>query len=335
MLGHLKPRLCHLGAESKSHYQHLYCSICYSLRAQFGLPSSLLINHEMTLSLAAFAHLNSIETEERACPASLFTMKKSVLRDLSIDKAAQLCMILAWLKLVDRETDRPLFYVKQLRQMIEKRIEPILNRLSGAMRTLIDEYLRLIRSETVDFQETTKMSGVLAKQVFEELGQDASQHLVAAGSCISGMLGELITIADALLDLPEDIENREYNPIVCAAEKNRTTIAIEYTNLKKDFDRIVDSIRNTLIETNLADINPVYTEILQQALLQLAQNIQRANGIATRRQDDNRRAKTNVCLESCDCCDPCDCCRCFNTGDCCSCSSESGGCCDSCSCDCG
>jgi hypothetical protein len=78
MLGHLKPRICQLSPASKQHYQHLYCSICASLRQQFGLSASLLINHELILSLAAFPEISALETQTCACPAKLFCQKKAL-----------------------------------------------------------------------------------------------------------------------------------------------------------------------------------------------------------------------------------------------------------------
>jgi hypothetical protein len=64
------------------------------LRQQFGLSASFFINHELTLSLAAFPDYADMKTESCACPAKLFCGQKPILRDALIDKAAQLCLLL-------------------------------------------------------------------------------------------------------------------------------------------------------------------------------------------------------------------------------------------------
>lgn len=338
MLGHLKPRSCQLSSPSKQHYQHLYCSICYSLRQQFGLSASFFINHELTLSLAAFPDYSTMNIETCACPANLFCKQKPILRDALIDKAAQLCLLLVWLKLVDWETDSPAFYKKRFRQSIETKVQPVLANLTPSTRQFIDSYLLLIRANSTDFTMTAKMSGLLAKHIFQELNQNNTQVVI---SDITLLLGELITVADALLDLKKDIGNKEYNPIITATEKNNTTLEQEYKVLKTNYEQIVTAINHKINSENLSAVNPVFCELLQQSLRNLANNIQQANNVLFANQANNRRNNSRT-RRWCDCldagCDCADCCQCCGNGcRCCGSASESGGeCCDACSCgDCG
>jgi len=268
MLGHLKPRFCQLTTPSKQHYQQLYCSICYSLRQQFGLSASFFINHELTLSLAAFPDYATINTENCACPAKLFCKQKPILRDPLIDKAAALCLLLVWLKLVDSETDSPAFYKKVLRSSIETKIQPVLAHLTPSTRQFIDSYLLLIRANSTDFSTTAKMSGLLAKQIFQELYQqtDNTQETVTE---ITLLLGELITVADALLDLKKDIEHKQYNPIITATEQNNSTLIQEYDLLKINYDKLVQDIIAIIQTTNLKSVNPLFCEILQKPIPKL------------------------------------------------------------------
>jgi hypothetical protein len=343
MLGHLKPRFCQLTSPSKQHYQHLYCSICYSLRLQFGLSASFFINHELTLSLAAFPDYVTMNTENCACPAKLFCKQKPILLDPLIDKAASLCLLLVWLKLVDSETDSPAFYKKILRQSIEAKVQPVLANLTPSTRQFIDSYLLLIRANSTDFSTTSKMSGLLAKQIFQELCQhnDNTQETVTE---ITLLLGELITVADALLDLNKDIERKQYNPIITATEQNNSTLMQEYTLLKIDYDKLVQDITAIIHATNLKSVNPLFCEILQQSLNNLSGNIHRANTImfadsARNRRNNsasNQQVNNNGCAEGCGGCF--DCCQfCGENGNCCECGScdGCGGCCECGSFDCG
>lgn len=342
MLGHLKPRFCRLTPQSKRHYQHLYCSICYSLRQQFGLSASFFINHELTLSLAAFPDYATMSTEECACPARLFCKQKPILRDPLIDKAAQFSLLLVWLKLVDWETDKPAFYKQHLRQSIEAKVQPILANLTPVTRQFIDSYLLLIRANSTDFSISAKMSGLLAKYVFQELSQDVT-NTQAVISEITLLLGELITVADALLDLKQDIQQKQYNPIIDATAQNHTTLEQEYERLKADYDLLVQNIKTMMLEGNLKTLNPVFSEILQQSLHNLGHKIQAANNAmffgSNNQQSRSRFRSFCDCLDSCgDCLDCCQCCG--DNSSCCGGAGESGGSCCECGecgncCDCG
>lgn len=338
MLGHLKPRSCRLTASSRQHYQHLYCSICYSLRQQFGLSASLFINHELTLSLAAFPDYASMDTESCACPAKLFCGQKAILRDPLIDKAAGLCLLLVWLKLIDSETDSPAFYKKRLRKSVEHKVQPILAGLTPSTRQFIDSYLLLIRANSTDFSTTAKMSGLLAKQIFQELCND-SADTQAVITEITLLLGELITVADALLDLKQDIQRSEYNPVISATKQNHTTLEHEYRLLKSAYEQRVQNIVALMQVANPGTVNPVFNEILQQSLRNLTGNIQRAQNVLFAANSNNRRnnSRTSQWCDGADgCCDCFECCECCGDCRCCGGASESGSCCEcgSC-CDCG
>lgn len=335
----LNPRFCHLTPQSRRHYQHLYCSICYSLRQQFGLSASFSINHELTLSLAAFPDYANMRTEECACPARLFCKQKPVLRDPAIDKAAQLCLLLVWLKLVDWETDSPAFYKHHLRQSVEMKIQPILAGLTPATRQFIDSYLLLIRANSTDFSTSAKMSGLLAQHVFQELSQNAAQSQQVISE-ISLLLGELITVADALLDLKTDIQNKQFNPIISATVKNHTTLEQEYACLKADYDLLVQKIKQVINSENLKLLNPLFAEILLQSLHNLAHTIQAANTVLFAASDSQRnKSRSDSWCECADgCCDCLDCCQCCgDNSSCCGGAGESGGSCCECGscCDCG
>jgi hypothetical protein len=281
------------------------------LRQQFGLAASFLINHELTLSLAAFPDYATMNTENCACPAKLFYGQKPIFRDFLIDKAAQLCLLLVWLKLIDSETDSPAFYKKHFRQTIEYKIQPILATLTPPTCQFIDAYLLLIRANSTDFSTTTKMSGLLAKHIFQELCQESADTQNAITD-ITLLLGELITVADALLDLKKDIENQQYNPIIISTTENNSTLQQEYALLKTNYQQLVQTIVNLMRAANLSIVNPLFNEILQQSLHNLTHNIQRAdNALFTantnNQQNNSRNKKWCECADSCGDCGACDC----------------------------
>ncbi|CAG1023286.1 hypothetical protein DOJK_02213 [Patescibacteria group bacterium] len=341
MLGHLKPHACQLSSDSKNHYQHLYCSLCFSLRQQFGLSASFLINHELTLSLASFPETTGLVLQRCACPAQFFCGEKIIVCDSLIDKAAQLSVLLVWLKLMDSQIDNPALYKQGLLRLLNEKVEFILADLSPETRQFIDDYLMLVR-ENNDFITTAKMSGLLAKQVFKELSQD-NQH--ASISDITLLLGELITVADALLDVQSDLVKQQYNPIIEATKKNQSELKTEYLLLQQDYLSLAERIKQQL---NNESINPLFKELLQQSLRNLTAKIYRANQSLfadNTNQQRHRRNRNNTNSSSDGFCSSCaDCGECCNCFECCSdirCGSansgaveSSSGCCECCDCGC-
>jgi hypothetical protein len=287
-----------------------------------------------------------------SCPARLFLKQQAVVRHSAVDKAARFCLLLVWLKLIDWETDRPNLYVYFLRRNIERKIRPILAELSPPTRQLIDAYLLLIRAQGSDFNSTVKMSGLLAQATFEEI-QVGCRVEDAAHSALSDiflLVGELIPIADALLDLAQDLKDNQYNPIVQKSQRNKTSLEEEYRGLAKNYHDLQGRILALVNAGHPQSPAPVFRQIMQQSLANLSAKISRnsnalfaaQNGPQPRQQNRRRQAGR-------DCCDCCDCCECgldcFQGGRPCCCASgetfgggvEAGsccecGCCDVCNC---
>ena len=80
MLGHLAPSLCKLPIDTRKLYRTLYCSLCDSLRRQFGLVSSVLIDHELNLVLLAFTpyFLAAPVLNYTRCPTQLLLTRKPI-----------------------------------------------------------------------------------------------------------------------------------------------------------------------------------------------------------------------------------------------------------------
>jgi hypothetical protein len=331
MLGHIKPPICRLQPHTRAQYRHLYCSMCYSLRRQFGLPAGFLISHELTISLLACAGGLTAPLEYRPCPAQLFCRRRAVIRHEIVDKAARLNLLLVWLKLVDWETDSRKFYGSFIRKIAESRVSLFWADLSAAAREFIVDYLPLIKTSRPDFSEIRKNSGLLANHLFGELGPKAPDSI---GETVS-LMGEIIPVADALLDLKEDIAKSQYNPVLLASQRQCISLEQAYHDLRLEYENLAGRIKGLLAVSG----NAAFTEVLGKSLARLSARIDRegnsAGPSAHRDGKDRRRQKH----ERRDCCDCCDCCECGAAAfdgtagsGCCGCDSCA---CEGCCCDCG
>lgn len=165
------------------------------------------------------------------------------------------------------------------------------------------------------------------------------------------LVGELIPIADALLDLAQDLKDNQYNPIVQKAQRNKTSLEEEYRALAKNYHDLKDRIPALINAAYPQSPAPVFRQIMQQSLAKLSAKISRngnalfaaQHGSQPRQQNRRRHTDRNYCDCCCDCCGcgadclqggrPC-CCASGETfgggveaGSCCEC-----GCCDTCDC---
>jgi len=230
MLGHLKPSLCSLGTANKVAYRTLYCSICASLRDQYSLPYSLFINNELTLVLLSLKPYYKTTAKETPCPAAAFTQKNPAASHPAIDVAAKLSVLLGWVKVVDWDTDQPRFYKKYLRKMLHRKVQQTLPQISEDFQKVIEEYLFLTKTNSQNEEKVRHYSGLLSRHVVLEVGQktDVSDNNLQELANLFELSGEVIAIADHLIDLEDDMAQQQFNPIVFRSEQEQISLSNAY-----------------------------------------------------------------------------------------------------------
>lgn len=339
MLGHIQPPLCRLGSPARNRYRQLYCSMCYSLRQQFGLPASLLISHELTLGLVAATDGLAVSVESCACPARMFCSQRPMIRHATVDHAARLNLVLVWLKLVDWESDGRRTYMRWLRQALEGRIKPILAELSPTTREFVAEYIALIKTPTPEFSAIRTYSGELGRRLFAEFSPESSADI----GRIVALVGETIPVADALLDLQRDISRQHYNPVIAAAEQANIPLEEAYQDLYREYHELLQKAMGLLATTE----NPTLAETLTQSFARLSTNIDQTRPGQPPRKSRRKQEHTDKeggCSRCCNTCGDCgDCCECGfdiarSVGGCRHCGSAATeaheGCCVCCDCNC-
>jgi len=358
MIGHIKPPLCRLPTDIRNNYKNLYCSICYSLRQQFGLTNSAFVNNELTLILLAFSDNFTGQTEQVHCPAHFFLTRKTISKHPIIDKAAQFSLILAWIKLIDSEVDNPSFFKTRLKNSVNKKVYSILLTLDHDTQQIVDNYIQLTKNTSANFDKVVEMSGVLARQVARDVAQKVDQPIDSLNIFLNifELIGNIIAIADPLLDLEKDMKKQAFNPILAYSLHNNTEIKEEVIKFKQFYDTIENGINQQiqLLPKNAA--NTAFNKILFKSIFRLRRAIEKVMFPIVKNKDN----QTETCL-SCNCCNgnSCNCCRnclgeisgesceyicnlgcncCRNCDDCNKCHCDGGicDCCNNCDgCDCG
>ncbi len=254
MIGHLKPSFCRSSIDSKENYWEFYCSLCASLRQQNQhIAYSLLLSNELTLVLSAFQDeyetLSDIKTR---CPAAALLVRRFAFSNEAIDTAAQFSVVLAWIKALDSHTDRPHFLKKLIVHKLYKKVVKILPTLQPESQAIITKYAKLTQENEQDFSIIRAQSAELSRMIVREIGSktNASTETTTLIQEVFGRAGELIAIADHLIDLEKDQEKKQYNPILLHAAQNKTPIAEEYQKLLIAFNQLKYEIAAYLPQTN-------------------------------------------------------------------------------------
>jgi hypothetical protein len=341
MLGHLRPPLCRLPPLARNRYRLIYCSLCAALRRRFGLAASLLVNHELALTVMALCPEATPDWPgapgTARCPARLLTARKPVWRHELFERAAEYCLLLAWLKAVDGVADQPAWHRRLARAWLGRRFACIAPGLAPETRDLVAAYGALAARPDAPFAEVEALSARLAAHVGEKLGRVTPSLHWADYLPLFAQVGGLIPRADHLLDFRRDRASGQYNPLLAAGVPPEQAYREAW---------IAYCAQATTLREALAGLPGVFAETAQAALAALSARIEREkNPVLGMRVDDDARKRKDR-WQNCDTC-----CQCGDCGyDCCSvcngcgrpgksaCASNDGHCCHGCDncggCDC-
>jgi hypothetical protein len=323
MLGHLKPTICSLNSESKLEYRQFYCGICAALRSENSLPYAFFLSNELTLVLMAFqTYLIDNQKITTPCPAKLFFQKNPAYQHSAINLASRLSLVLGWLKVNDWATDRPRFYKRIIRNILQRKINKTLPELSPGTQQIIQHYLYLTIHNSTDFEEVRRCSGLLSQSISFEIGKQtqANAEIIKNIGHLFQLIGEMIAIADHLIDVESDFLTNQYNPIIDqASEMNKNLIDL-YFNFKKEYNQLKINVLLKLNELNEQSIiSKSFLIAIQLSIQTISRKISQTTPAFINHQTDlDEPSKPILVKNDCDCghCDNCCCCDC---GDYCEC----------------
>ena len=333
MLGHLKPKLCGTNPQHKAQYQEMYCSICASLRHKNNVAYSFLLSHELTLVMLALReHLPEATPIRTSCPAKAFLATQKAQKHAAIDLAGRFSMVLGWVKVTDWATDRPRFYKTWLKNILQRKVKSILPELSTDAQAIIAHYLMLTQTNSTDFEEVVRCSGVLSQTLVQSIGQLTTlpANKLTQLASLFRLNGELIATADHLIDAEKDLAQNQYNPIFYHAKAQNLSWAETYQQIHTQYNRLkiqIFELLQTCQKEGVASAS--FAAMLYQALQRLDQSIEKNKPYFAQLEPNNPFATQKLSYVKADCdCGGCDCGGCDGCcGDgCCDCCSNCGDC---------
>lgn len=213
-------------------YHSVYCALCYTLRTRYGIFYSLFISHEIIHLIVANLRYTTSEVCLVRC-VNCFKKKQQIISNTSLVKAADCCLLLVWLKLVDAKKDKEHLLYRSFINVITPKVKTVSSLLSPKLRAKVNEYVSAIEQD-LDYLQIVDLTSILASLIFEEITADSkiNQDTMHDLSMVGEGYGRIISLADPILDYDDDIKKKKDNPILRSSMKDymvRLNNAIEST----------------------------------------------------------------------------------------------------------
>ena len=253
MFGYIRPQKCELKFKEYEYYRAVYCGLCHALRKRYGLLSSFALNYDFVFAALLMMPSYKCEAESHRCICSL--RKKTCIRSEAIARCADISVVLIYLKLCDDTKDERKLIKRifaHIGRLVMKR--PYARAVSCVpeyaehSKTLYDELCRLEKENIPSIDAPADKFAKILSEIPD--GKLENAEVIRE---ILYHTGRFIYIIDALDDLADDLENKEYNPIL-------SRYGIKRLPLGKD---ITDSVLSTLElsrNTAVSDFNLIADE---------------------------------------------------------------------------
>ncbi len=215
MFGYIRPLKSELKIREYECYRAAYCGLCNSLRKRFGMSAGFILNYDFTFLALLLSYSENFDTSVVKKRCLVCPTGRKCIQSEAYDKAADISVILTYLKLSDDVSDSS-FFGGLFRARIPRAF--LRNAYSRAAKRCPD-YHKNVRSLYAD------LCG-LEQQKIPSLDEPADKFAlmlasIAESDCSNKRIlhemfyhiGRFIYIIDALDDFENDVENNEYNPI--------------------------------------------------------------------------------------------------------------------------
>lgn len=226
-----------LTEEEKTVYYGYYCGLCRKLGERGGLKGRMTLTFDLTflaLFLSGYYDAEEIRGEIR-CPAHP-KKKKVIVTTAMTDYAADMNLILSYEKCRDDWQDEKKLGARAVQASLEKTVEACRKRYpqkTEAIRKYLQDLSTIEASDEHNFDIPANCFGSLMGELFDVYGNDENLHRFGF------LLGKVVYVMDACLDLHDDLKKCRYNPMV---ETSSSEFQQILTVLLSDCTKMYDTI---------------------------------------------------------------------------------------------
>ena len=257
MFGYITPDPGRLDDAQKQRYRAYYCGLCHSLQSRYGQAGRLSLSNDMTFLAILLCSMYSPAESQKAVRCAVHPVKKhTFLKSEWIDFAADMNVLLFWLKCRDRQLDDGPLAGAAGEKVFRKKAKQAEARWpvqAEGIKTALNRLWELERSGNPDPDTLCNLSGEMLGACFVPKPDDMwASGLRAVGEG----LGRFVYWMDAWEDYDSDIRNGRFNPL-------------KVYHSRDDYE---DFVRNTL-ELLISDATEAFEILPLEEDLGLLRNI--------------------------------------------------------------
>lgn len=236
MFGYLKPYNEELKQRSIREYKQMYCGLCYGLRKNYGVFSSILLSNECTflfIFLDALLKNNVSEETSFRCPINPFQRISVGLNQTLLSYVSFINYHLSLLSIRDHYIDSKggkrwifkIIYLWMKRRKQYKRQLPTYAIIADKITSACNK-LNLIEAEKDStYDDCSQQMGMLLTDIVKDCPILDSEDISIKALELARHIGMWVYLIDAYDDLKKDVKHGDFNPLMSfIAKDNENTV---------------------------------------------------------------------------------------------------------------
>lgn len=217
MYGYVRPLKGELKVREYDRYKAAYCGLCHRLKDRYGFAARFVVNFDFTYMAMLLSAPDCGEFTYRRCAASPLRKKCCHCKDPALDIAADYSVILAYWKL--RDSIRDDGFWKGLKSRAAALLLRRAYRKAACNAAAFDRCTQeqLVWLHTLEDAKSASLDAAadcFAKILAFAAMDDGSEPRRRILSQVLYHTGRIVYILDAIDDLPEDLSDGTYNPLI-------------------------------------------------------------------------------------------------------------------------
>lgn len=214
MFGYVMANKPELKIREFERYRGFYCGLCRKLKKRNGAVSQLTLTYDMTFLILFLSSLyEPAEKEERRRCLIHPAKKQGMIYNEITDYAADMNVLLSYYHFKDDWEDErkySAFFASRVFRKKAKRISAKYPRQSEVIASRLEQLAKLERLGVTELDEISRPFGELMSELFV-FREDAFASILRR---FGFFMGKYIYLLDAFLDLEEDQEKGNFNPLL-------------------------------------------------------------------------------------------------------------------------
>lgn len=265
MFGYVRPYRPELKCKDLDLYKETYCGLCCTLRQRYGFLAPMFLSYDLTfLALLLEEPEECYHSCQGRCHGNLLCKKPRVQPSETLNRCADITVILAWFQLQDTIADDGILK-KNMATILSIFLKPSYRKAQGALPIFTEntkESLHLLQK--LEKEGCTSMDKVA--DCFASILRDAVPETLKEGDrrCFQQILyhvGRWIYLIDARDDFLQDQKSQSYNPLAL-----RYGSEIDQESLDMTLNHSVYMAKSALVFLDFGVRNSVIENMLEYGL---------------------------------------------------------------------